>query len=467
MKTGDQIVQDLPWRWGVQGKIFIIGGLGYLFDAYDIALNGFLMPLLGEHFDLTLPQRGFVATANLIGMALGAVTWGAIADRIGRKKAFSVTLLIFALFSVLGALAPSYWLFLALRFVAGVGLGGCIPVDYALVAEFSPRKYRGRVLTALDVWWPVGVTLCGLVSTAMLTLDDNWRWMLTTMSIPALLLFWVRRGIPESPIYLSKKGREAEARTVIDELVARTGAPVEEYVIPAPVEDSKSKGPRAAFEQLRDIWKFSARITSAAWLLFATVMLVYYAALSWMPSILKEQGLGDTAAFMSTTLMSGVGVIAVLASTALVDVVGRKWLIGATAPLAALALVAFALLLNMPTGSVVAIAAFGFLMQLTIPAMYAYVSELYPTLLRASGFGWASSFSRVLTGFAPLLFGSVMWPLLGLPLTFAVLALAVVGSVVWTAIAAPETKGRALDDEAEDIPDPQLTSVPEPGQAVR
>lgn len=452
MKTGDQIVQELPWRWGVQGKIFIIGGLGYLFDAYDIALNGFLMPLLGEHFDLTLSQRGLVATANLTGMALGAVIWGAVADRIGRKKAFSVTLLIFALFSVFGALAPSYPVFLALRFVAGVGLGGCIPVDYALVAEFSPKKYRGRVLTALDVWWPVGVTLCGLVSTAMLTLDNNWRWMLTTMSIPALLLFWVRRGIPESPVYLSKKGREAEARAVIDDLVARTGAPVEPYVIPAPVEDSKAKGPRAAFEQLCGIWKFSARITSAAWLLFAAVMLVYYAALSWMPSILKEQGLGDTAAFMSTTLMSGVGIIGVLVSTALVDVVGRKWLIGATAPLAALALVAFALLMDMPTGSVVAIGVFGFLMQLTIPAMYAYVSELYPTLLRASGFGWASSFSRVLTGFAPLLFGSVMWPLLGLPLTFAVLALAVVGCVVWMAIAAPETRGRALDDDTEDTP---------------
>ncbi|MBO8196142.1 MFS transporter [Streptomyces oryzae] len=466
MKTGDQIVQDLPWRWGVQGKIFIIGGLGYLFDAYDIALNGFLMPLLGEHFDLTLSERGLVATVNLVGMAVGAVTWGAIADRIGRKRAFSVTLLVFALFSVLGALAPSYILFLALRFVAGVGLGGCIPVDYALVAEFSPRKYRGRILTALDVWWPIGVTLCGLVSTAMLTLDNNWRWMLTTMSIPALLLFWVRRGVPESPVYLSKKGREAEARAVIDDLVTRTGAAAEPYVVSAPAEDAGAKGPRAVLGQLRDIWKFSPRITSAAWLLFATVMLVYYAALSWMPSILKEEGLGDTAAFMSTTLMSGVGIIGVLTSTALVDLVGRKWLIGITAPLASLALVVFALLMDMPTGSVVAIGVFGFLMQLTIPAMYAYVSELYPTLLRASGFGWASSFSRVLTGFAPLLFGSVMWPLLGLPLTFSVLALAVVGAVVWTAVAAPETKGRALDDDAEDTAQVPPAPVPAPGKAV-
>ncbi|GAA0481598.1 MFS transporter [Streptomyces olivaceiscleroticus] len=456
MKTGDRIVQELPWRWGVQGRIFLIGGLGYLFDAYDIALNGFLMPLVGAHFDLSLGARGLIATANLVGMALGAVVWGAVADRIGRKQAFGVTLLIFAVFSVLGALAPTYPVFLALRFLAGIGLGGCIPVDYALVGEFAPRKYRGRVLTALDAWWPVGVTLCGLVSTALLTLDGNWRWMLATMSVPALLLFWVRRGVPESPVYLTRQGREAEARAVIDDLVARTGAPVEPYVIPAPVAVEQARGPRAAAEQLARIWSFSPRITSAAWLLFATVMLVYYAALSWLPSILKEQGLGDTAAFMNTTLMSGVGIVGVLASTALVDLVGRKWLIGVSAPVAALALVVFALVLRLPAGSLVAIGVFGFLMQLAIPAMYAYVAELYPTRLRASGFGWASSVSRVLTGFAPLLFGSVLWPLLGLPLTFAVLGLAVLLAVGWTAVAAPETKGAELDGtdpEAQDVPE--------------
>lgn len=102
MRTGDQIVQNLPWRWNVQGKIFLIGGLGYLFDAWDIALNGFLTPLVGLEFGLSDSARGYVATANLIGMALGAVVWGSIADRLGRKKAFSITLMIFALFSVLG-----------------------------------------------------------------------------------------------------------------------------------------------------------------------------------------------------------------------------------------------------------------------------------------------------------------------------------------------------------------------------
>ncbi|MFF0745223.1 MFS transporter [Streptomyces sp. NPDC004111] len=452
MKSGDQIVQDLPWKWGVQGKVFLIGGLGYLFDAYDIALNGFLMPLVGTEFDLTLAERGLVATANLVGMAVGAIAWGSVADRIGRKKAFSVTLLIFAVFSVLGAASPAYWVFLLLRFLAGIGLGGCIPVDYALVSEFSPRKYRGRILTALDLWWPVGITLCGLVSTAMLPLDGNWRWMLLTMTLPALLLFWVRRGVPESPVYLSEKGREAEARAVIDDLVARTGAVPEPYGVARPDEGPRTRGLAAAVEQLRLIWGFSPRITSALWLAFAAIMLVYYAALSWMPTILKAEGHGDAAAFTGTTLMSAVGILGVIVSTALVDVVGRKWLIGVTAPLATFALVAFALVRDGGTAPLVAIAVFGFLIQLAIPVLYAYASELYPTALRASGFGWASSVSRSLTGFAPLLFGSVLWPLLGLPWTFGVLAVVVLVAMGWMAVAAPETKGRALDADPVAVP---------------
>ena len=101
MKTGEQIVQELPWKWAVQGRIFIIGGLGFMFDAWDVALNGFLTPLLGTYWDLSQTERGLVATGNLIGMAVGAVVWGTIADRFGRKRAFATTLLIFALFSVL------------------------------------------------------------------------------------------------------------------------------------------------------------------------------------------------------------------------------------------------------------------------------------------------------------------------------------------------------------------------------
>ncbi|GHE76880.1 MFS transporter [Amycolatopsis deserti] len=464
MRTGDQIVQDLPWRWSVQGKVFLIGGLGYMFDAWDVALNGFLTPLVGAEFGLSPGQKGLVATANLIGMAVGAVVWGTVADRIGRKRAFSVTLLVFALFSVLGALSPNVEVFLALRFLAGVGLGGCIPVDYAIVSEFSPRRHRGRVLSAMDGWWPVGTTLAAVTATLLVPVSGNWRWMLVLMILPALLLFWIRRGVPESPLYLVRKGREAEARAVIDDLVRRTGAPAEPYAIPpAVVEDTRGGALTAAFDQLRRVWAFNPRITAVAWSLFISVMLVYYAALSWMPSILRAQGFGEIAAFASTALMNALGIVGVVVAVLLVEKVGRKRIVAVAGPLAALSLVVFSLLLGSPAGAVIAIGAFGMLALVVIPVMYAYVSELYPTELRASGFGWASSSSRAVTGFAPLVFGSVLWPVLGLPLTFAVLGGLVVAAVVFMMLGAPETRGRELDriaDPAQPVVPAKTTQVP-------
>ncbi|EME55149.1 major facilitator superfamily protein [Amycolatopsis decaplanina DSM 44594] len=430
----------------MQGKIFLIGGLGYMFDAWDVALNGFLTPLVGAEFGLSAGAKGLVATANLIGMAVGAVAWGTVADRIGRKRAFSVTLLLFALFSVLGALAPNVETFLALRFLAGIGLGGCIPVDYAIVSEFSPRRHRGRVLSAMDGWWPIGTTLAAVTATLLLPVQGNWRWMLVLMILPALLLFWVRRGVPESPLYLVRKGREAEARAVIDDLVRRTGATPEPYSVPpAVVEDTRGGAVAAAFDQLRRVWAFNPRITAVAWSLFISVMLVYYAALSWMPSILRAQGFGEIAAFASTALMNATGIVGVAVAVLLVDKVGRKRIIMVAGPLTALSLVVFSLLLESPAAAVVAIGAFGLFALVVIPVMYAYVSELYPTELRASGFGWASSSSRAITGFAPLLFGSVLWPVLGLPLTFTVLGVLVVAAVVFMMTGAPETRGRELD----------------------
>jgi MFS transporter, putative metabolite:H+ symporter len=444
MKTGDQIVQELPWKWNTQGAIFLIGGLGFMFDAWDVALNGFLIPLVGEEWNLSPGQRGWVGTSNLIGMAVGAFMWGAIADTIGRKRAFSLTLLMFSVFSVAGALSPDFITFCLFRFLAGIGLGGCIPVDYALVGEFTPAKIRGRVLTAMDVWWPVGATLCGAVSAALLFMD-NWRVLLLVMILPALLLFWVRTSVPESPMYLVRRGRDAEAREVIDGLVRRTGATVEPWTLPEPTPQPKLSF-AAMGGQLRQLWRFSAGITSVCWALFLTVFLLYYGALTWLPSILTKQGYGNYAAFMVTTLMTGIGIIGVFVSAWLVDVIGRKWVIGLSGPISALALVLFALQLDIEWAAKAWVAVFGFVIELTIPALYAYVSELYPTRLRASGFGWASTVSRVGAGFVPVIFGSLLWPYLGLPLTFAVIGALLLLASVWMAIAAPETRGRELDE---------------------
>lgn len=436
-------MQELPWRWRAQGTIFLIGGLGFMFDAWDVALNGYLIPLVGAEWNLSTAERGWVGTSNLIGMAVGAFTWGGVADLIGRKKAFSLTLLMFSLFTVAGAASPDYLTFCVFRFLAGIGLGGCIPVDYALVGEFTPARVRGRVLTALDIFWPVGATLCGLVSTALLPWRD-WRLLMLVMVLPALLVFWVRLSVPESPLYLVRRGRDAEARAVIDDLVRRTGATPRPWVLPEK-EAVPALSMTAMLRQFRALWSFGAGTTAAVWAVFLTVFVLYYGALTWLPSILRAQGHGDYAAFMVTTLMTAVGVLGVLISAWLVEVVGRKWVIGVSGPLAALALVLFAEHLDLPRSAYAWIAAYGLIIQVTIPALYAYVSEVYPTPLRGSGFGWASTISRIGAGFVPIIFGSLLWPLLGLTLTFVVVGALVGLAAIALAVAAPETRQRELD----------------------
>ncbi|MGO2003040.1 MFS transporter [Arthrobacter rhombi] len=442
LASGDEIVQRLPWRWGVQGKIFIIGGLGFMFDAWDVTLNGALIPLVMQEWGLERTTAAWLGTANLIGMALGAFLWGTIADRVGRRKAFTWTLLIFSIFTVAGALSPNFVFFAACRFLAGLGLGGCIPVDYALVGEFTPARHRGRVLTAMDGWWPVGAAAAFFVSAVIQAGTGNWRLILLVMVLPALLVFWIRSSVPESPLFLVRAGRQREASRVIDGLVRRTGAIVEPYTLP-----SASSVPRlsagAWFDQLRRVWAFNWHITAIAWSLFLSVLLVYYLALTWMPSILLEAGMGESAALFSTAGMAAVGLAGVVLAAVLVERVGRKWLLGITGPLAALVLVLVALSLSQPHLAVAWLLVFGFIIQIAIPVLYTYVSELYPTELRGSGFGWASSFSRLGAGFGPLLF-AWLWPVVGLANSFLVAGGLVLLAVIWMALRAPETRGAVL-----------------------
>ncbi|WP_181276076.1 MFS transporter [Brevibacterium oceani] len=456
--TASEVIAHLPWKWRTQGAIFIIGGLGFMFDAWDVALNGFLIPLLSDYWDLNVGQAAWIATANLIGMALGAFIWGGIADVIGRKKAFTLTLLVFSVFTVAGAFAPAFGWFILFRFLAGFGLGGCIPVDYALVGEFTPSRHRGRVLTAMDGWWPIGASLCAFVSAYLLGFGD-WRLIMLVMIVPALLTVAVRFGIPESPLYLASVGRYAEADAIIRRLVERTGAEVTEWthepVGGAGAVQETTAGPkvsgqlRAASGQLVQLWQHSAKTTLVAWSLFVSVLLVYYAALTWLPGILKKQGLADQAAFLVTGSMTAVGILGVIVSALIVERFGRKWVLGVSSILAAILLVGSAVFIEasgteLTWSAKAAIIGFGFVIQIAIPTLYTYVSELYPTRLRGSGFGWASAASRLATGIAPIAFGAFMWPVLGLTLTFALTGALVVVAVVLMGLLARETTGEEL-----------------------
>ncbi len=446
MKSSVQVVEDLPWRWKAQGVIFLIGGLGYMFDAWDVLLAPYLLPLLNAQWDLSNLQLGLFGSAGLIGMGVGSIVWGTVADKTGRKRAFSLTIMVYAFFTLIAALAPNYTVLVICRLLTGFGLGGCLPVDYALVSEFLPYRNRGRALTALELFWPVGATLCGFVCTALLPLH-NWRLLLLVMVAPALLLFWVRISIPESPMFLAKVGRKDEARAVIERLVQRTGASVGEwsFMEDAPATVKAKLSPLALVRGVAEIWKFNWRITLVSWLILTTVLLEYYGVTSWLPAILTKSGYTNEKAFMATAAVTAIGIVGAVVSAWLVEKIGRKSVIAFGALVAAGAMVAFTLMITQPGPAQVWLLVFGLANDLVIPALYCYIPELYPTLLRGTGFGWASAISRAGAGLVPLFFGAWLWPVLGLTRTFEITGAMVLVAVLVMIFLAPETKGKRLE----------------------
>lgn len=427
--TPAHVIDSLPWKWNTQGAVFIIGGLGFMFDAWDVALGGLLIPLLAAEWNVPLGTAAFAATANLIGMAVGAVLWGGVADRLGRRTAFSITLLIFSLFTAAGAFSPNIETFFVLRFIAGIGLGGAIPVDYALVTEFTPARHRGRVLTAMDGWWPIGATGAAVTSAWILSFG-SWRTMMLLMAAPVILLFFVRLFVPESPLHLAASGKHAQADAVLRRLIKRTGAQIDtwQHPEPNPHEAAARRTLRSrissAFGQLSLLWKHSAKLTASTWAVFVGIILLYYAALTWLPKVLREQGQTDQAAFLVTGAMTGAGLLGVITAALVIDYVGRRLLLTLSGLSSAVLLTLFAIELTSHPGELTAaakliIVSFGFTIQTAVPALYTYGSEAYPTHLRASGFGWASSVSRIATGVAPFVYGAWLLPSIGLTGTFA------------------------------------------------
>lgn len=442
----------------MHGVIVVLAALGLLFDGWNVVLAGYVLPLLKTDLGLSVVQLGLFGAAGLAGMAVGAFAWGTAADVIGRRRVFMLTVLVYGFASLACALSPTFTILLIARFIEGTGLGGCLPVDYSLVSEFTPRKVRGRVMALLGAAFPLGATLCGLASAFMLPLAD-WRLMLGLMVVPALLAVWIRRGVPESPLYLLRRGREAEAREVIDTLVRRCGLPAQEWRSPGLTDDSRMS-PMVFVNRLGDIWKFNWKITLTVWWLFITVFFLYYGVLNWMPSILVAEGLGHYAAFLKTTVMTGAGIVSVFLSAWLVETIGRKigLLVGGIG--SGVGIIGFAIWLDLGRDAVIWLGVYGFAIQLLIGTMYVYVPEIYPTLLRATGFGWSSAISRIGASAAPILLGGVLWPVLGLVGAFSVTVGLVVVALLLTMIFGPETKGHVLsgsaDQEADDLTRPTV-----------
>lgn len=418
-----------------QKGLFGIFGLVWAADAMQVLAVGFTAPSIAASFGLTVPQALQTGTLFFVGMFLGAALFGRLADRIGRRRVLLVTVACDAVFGLLSVFAPDFTVLLVLRFLTGAAVGGTLPVDYAMMAEFLPPRNRGRWLVYLEGFWAVGTLVVALTAwiAALAGATEAWRWIFAVAALPALAGIWLRLRIPESPMYLLRTGREAEARAVLNRVRQANGAaPLGTEValdLPKPVPGASIFSPALRSRTIG---------VMALWFL---VSISYYGIFTWMPARLAGEGLGFVRGYGFLVLVA----LAQLPGYALAAHGVENWGRRPTLIFFLLLSAAGCLIFTMATGGTViavSLLVMSFALLGTWGALYAFTPELYPTHLRGTGMGTAGAMARLGGIFAPTAVGVVIS--YSFAATIGLFAALLVAGAVAALLIDTETRDQAL-----------------------
>lgn len=405
--TYDQAIEQVGFG-RFQTKLMVICGLGWAADAMEVLLIAFILPAIGEEWQLTNAQKGLLGTSVFLGMLLGAWGWGWISDRIGRKTGFISTVAIDSIFGLLSAFSPSFIWLLILRTITGIGVGGTLPVDYSIFAEYLPAKSRGRYLVLLESFWALGtIAVAGLAWLIVPRL--GWRWLLAVSALPGLLIFFIRRSIPESPRYLLVSGKSDEARQVLERVGRENGRELSlGKIIPPPIM------PRG---RVSDLWSpWLVRTTLLLWVIWFAISLGYYGVFTWLPSYFRDKGMELLPVYQNTFILALAQLPGYFSAALLVEKLGRRLTLTIYLVASGLFTYLFAVATNLPL--VVGMAVWmSFFTLGAWGALYAYTPEVYPTTLRTTGMGAASGWTRIAGAIAPTLGAALLGVSLTIPLT--------------------------------------------------
>jgi putative MFS transporter len=423
-------------------RLLVASGAGWALDAMDVGLISFVLAKLAVQWGVTATDLSWIASAGFVGMAIGASLGGLLADRIGRRQVFALTLLVYGVATGASALAWSVGALLVLRLVVGLGLGAELPVASTLVSEFAPPRIRGRVIVALEAFWAVGWTLSAIIGYLVVPNGENgWRWALAIGALPALYSAVVRLGLPESVRFLEARGRHVQAEATVRrfEAAADVVAPNAEE---RPV--AGELGAPAPVGGVRALWSPRLRSrTAALWVVWFAVNFSYYGAFIWLPTLLVASGFSLVRSFGYTLVITIAQLPGYAASAILVERWGRRKTLATFLAGSALAAVLFGV-----AGSVAQVLVAGMLLSFfnlgAWGALYAVTPEQYPTPLRGAGAGWAAGVGRIASVLAPLAVPPLR-ELGGTSLLFAVFAVVFVVAAVG-ALGLPEKRGQILED---------------------
>lgn len=385
------------------GKLLSIAGLAWLFDAMDVGLLSFINAALKEDWNLTPEQIGWIGSINSIGMAVGAFAFGAMADKIGRKHVFIITLLLFSLASGFSALSTTLAIFLVFRFLIGAGLGGELPVASTYVSESVHPKKRGQVVVLLESFWALGWIVAAMIAYFIIP-TYGWRVALLLTAIPALYAVVLRLKLP----------------------------------------DTMPKQPKiekiSVWQNVKSVWtKPYVKRTTMLWLLWFSVVFSYYGMFLWLPSVMVLKGFAMIKSFQYVLIMTLAQLPGYFTAAWFIEKFGRKfvlvtYLIG-TAVSAYFFGNAETLTMLMTSGILLSFFNLG-----AWGAMYAYTPEQYPAHIRGTGAGMAASFGRIGGIFGPLMVGYLVAANMSIGSIFSIFAISIFIGVLAVLFLGKETK---------------------------
>lgn len=395
------LLDGLRWR-PIHTRITLALGVGWMLDAFEVTIVGNVLGVLQKLWQVTAEQASLLVSVWLVGIMVGALLFGYLSDRFGRRRLFILTLLLYAAFTLISALSPGYGAFLCFRFLTAVGVGAEYSAINAAIGELIPARYRGRAAASVMNFWPLGAILAGIVTLYFinrLPASIGWRFAFGLGAVIALFALWVRTVLPESPRWLAGRGREQEAAAVSAAIAGEAGGIAPAGAPPAPTATTVG-----FFHQLS--WlarRYPGRLALGCTLDFSEAA-GYYGLFALLPLVVLPHL--DVAQekvpifFIIGNLGAAVG--GAIAAFSL-DRVGRRSTVAAFYGLAALSMLVMgaATLGGNSAAVLLAFTLANFCATGSWIAAYPTFSEIFPTTARATGIGASVSVGRIGAALAP------------------------------------------------------------------
>ena len=370
-----------------------------IFDGYDLAINGVTLPLLMQEWNMTSVQAGMLASTALAGMMFGAMFFGMLADKIGRKNVILICVALFSGFTFLGGFASNPTEFGILRFIAGLGIGGVLPNLVTLTSEYAPKKLRSTLVTVMFSGYAVGGIFAALLG-VQFTPSFGWQIMFFIAGIPLLALPLIWKYMPESLTFLVKEKNYNPAAKIINKIDSSFKATA---FTPMSLEEQKL--PNASVKSL--FTDNRAMTTLLLWCCFFMCLLMTYALGSWLPKLMMAAGysLGSSLIFLLSLNIGAV--IGTITGGILADKFHLKPVVISMFAIGAISL--FGLSFNSPPIIIYILVALAGATSIgTSILIYSYVAQSYPVAVRSTGIGWASAVGRIGAIVGPIVIGILL-----------------------------------------------------------